>query len=105
MGEREKQVAIRGKSTLNSINICVARAPNIEVKISEQLYNALVQPRMMTGVEIWGLEDGWKEIGKVHELFCKRVMEIRKTTANAARAKEMGRSNRKEKVMERVHRY
>jgi hypothetical protein len=29
---------------------------------------------MTTGVGIWCLEDGWKEIGKVHELFCKRVM-------------------------------
>jgi hypothetical protein len=60
---------------------------------------------MMTGVEIWGLEDGWKEIGKVHELFCKRVMGTPNTTANGACAKELGRSNRKEKVMERVLRY
>jgi hypothetical protein len=67
--KERKRVAVRGKSALNSINICVARAPNIEVKISEQLYNALVESRMMTGVEIWGLEDGWKEMGKIHELF------------------------------------
>jgi hypothetical protein len=31
-----KQVAIKGKSALNSINIFVARAPNIEVKVLEQ---------------------------------------------------------------------
>jgi hypothetical protein len=43
--------------------MCVARAPNMEVKILKQLYNALVESRMMTGVEIWGLEDGWKETG------------------------------------------
>jgi hypothetical protein len=54
-----------------SINICVARAPNIDVKVLKQLYNALVESRMMTAVEIWGLEDGWKETGKFHELFCK----------------------------------
>jgi hypothetical protein len=54
-----------------SINTCVTRAPNIEVKVLEQLYNMLVESCMMTGVEIWGLEDGWKEIGKAHELFCK----------------------------------
>jgi hypothetical protein len=59
----------------------------------------------MTGVEIWGLEDGWKEIGKVHELFCKRVMEMRNTTASGACVKELGRTNRKEKVIERVLRY
>jgi hypothetical protein len=37
---------------------------------------------MMTGVEILGLEDGWKEIGKVHELFCKRIMGMPCTAAN-----------------------
>jgi hypothetical protein len=58
--KERKQVAIRGKSALYCINICIARAPNIEVKVLEQVYNALVESRMMTGVEIWGLEDGWK---------------------------------------------
>jgi hypothetical protein len=62
--KERKQVAIRGKSALKSINMCVARALNIEVKVLEQVYNALVESRMMTGVEIWGLEDGWKEIKK-----------------------------------------
>jgi hypothetical protein len=70
--KERKQVAIRGKSVLNSINICVARAPNIEVKVLEQLYNTLVESHMMTEVEILGLEDGWKEIGEVHELFCEK---------------------------------
>jgi hypothetical protein len=40
--KERKQVAIRGKSALNSFNICIARAPNIEVKVLEQLCNALV---------------------------------------------------------------
>jgi hypothetical protein len=83
----------------------MARAPNIEVKVIEQVYNALVESHMMTGVEIWGLEDGWKEIKKVHELFCKRVMGTPNTAANGARVKELGRTNRKEKVIERVLRY
>jgi hypothetical protein len=103
--KERKQVAIRVKSALNSINICVARAPNIEVKVLEEVYNALVESRMMTGVEIWGLEDGWKEIEKVHELFCKRLMETPNTAANGACVKEHGRTNRKEKVIERVLRY
>jgi hypothetical protein len=60
---------------------------------------------MMTGVEVWGLEDGLKEIGKVHELFCKIVMGIPNMAANRACVKELGRTNTKEKVMERVLRY
>jgi hypothetical protein len=105
MGFREKTGSNWGKSALNIINICVARAPNIEVKVLEQVYNTLVESRMMTGVEIWGLEDGWQEIGKVHELFCKRVMGMPNTAANGVCVKELGRTNRKEKVMERVLRY
>jgi hypothetical protein len=27
---------------------------------------------MMIVVEIWRLDDGWKQIGRIHELLCKR---------------------------------
>jgi hypothetical protein len=47
--KERKQVAIRGKLALNSISTCAARAPNIEVKVLEQVYNALVESCMMTG--------------------------------------------------------
>jgi hypothetical protein len=103
--KERKQIAIRGKSALNDINICMTRATNIEVKVLEQVYNALVESRMMTGVEIWGFEDGWEEIKKVHELFCKIVMGTSNTAANGACVEELGRTNRKEKVIERVLRY
>jgi hypothetical protein len=36
----------------------------------------------MTMVDIWGMEDGWKEIGKVHLLFCKRIMAMPSTATN-----------------------
>jgi hypothetical protein len=60
---------------------------------------------MMTGVEIWGLEGGWKEIGKFNELFCKRIMGMTSTAANGVCERELGTTNRKEKVVERVLRY
>lgn len=61
----------RGKTALSSINTCIARVPNIKVKVLEQIYNSLIESRMMTRVEIWGLEGRWKEIEKVHDMFCK----------------------------------
>jgi hypothetical protein len=104
--EKEKrQVVIRGKTALNSINICVATAQNMGINILEQLYVSLIESRMMTGVEIWGLDDGWREIGKVHEIFCKRIMGATTAAANGACVKEFGRTNRKEKVLERVFKY
>jgi hypothetical protein len=53
-GKREKekrQIVFRGKTALN----------NMEINILEQLYVSLIESRMMTGVEIWGLDDGWRE--------------------------------------------
>jgi hypothetical protein len=42
---------------------------------------------MMAGMEIWGMDDGWKEIGKVHELFCKRAMGMPGKPANGVYAR------------------
>jgi hypothetical protein len=75
------------------------------INILEQLYVSLIEFRMMTGVEIWGVDDGWRETGKVHETFCKRITGAPTATANGACVKELGRTNRKEKVLERVFKY
>jgi hypothetical protein len=53
----------------------------------------------MTGVEIWGVHDGWRETGKVHETVCKRIMGAPTAATNDACVKELGRTNRKEKVL------
>jgi hypothetical protein len=75
------------------------------INILEQLYVSLIESRMMTGVEILGLDNGWREIGKVHEIFCKRIMGAPTAAANGACVKKLGRTNRKEKVLERVMKY
>jgi hypothetical protein len=66
---------------------------------------SLIEPRMMTGVETWALDDGWREIRKVHEMFCKRIMGAPTAAANGVCVKELGRTNRKEKVLETVFKY
>jgi hypothetical protein len=75
------------------------------INILEQLYVSLIESRVMTGGEIWGLDDGWREIGKVHEMFCKRIIVAPTEAANGACVKGLGRTNRKEKVLERVFEY
>jgi hypothetical protein len=46
--EKEKrQVEIRGKTELNSINMCLATAPNMGINILEQLYVSLIESRMI----------------------------------------------------------
>lgn len=73
-----------GKLALNStfsglaIYIYMAREPNIEVKILEQLYNLLTVSCMMAHVEIWGLDDGWQVVKclSCFVKYCKIIMGI-----------------------------
>jgi hypothetical protein len=41
------------------------------INILEQLYVSLIESRMMTWVEIWGLDDGWRKQGKFMTCFAK----------------------------------
>jgi hypothetical protein len=52
------------------------------INILEKLYVSLTESRMITGVEIWGQDDRWREIGKVHEMFHKRIMGAPTAAAN-----------------------
>jgi hypothetical protein len=54
-----------------NIKMCITRVSNIEVKILEQIHNLLAELRMLTGVEMLGLEGGWKETGRGLEAFVK----------------------------------
>jgi hypothetical protein len=38
-------------------------------------------------------------------MFCKRIFEVPSTAANGACVRELGRTNRKEKVIERIVKY
>jgi hypothetical protein len=38
-------------------------------------------------------------------MFCKRIFGVPSTTANGACVRELGRTNRKEKVVERIVKY
>jgi hypothetical protein len=54
---------------------------------------------MMTGTEIWVLEDEWMEVQKVCEFLCTAVTGVPMTSMNDACVKELGRTDRKEKVL------
>jgi hypothetical protein len=46
------------------------------------------------------LEDRRKEVGKMHDLFFKRVMGLQTASMNCVCVKEFGRTNRKNEVLE-----
>jgi hypothetical protein len=42
---------------------------------------------------------------KVHKMFCNRIFGVPSTAVNEACVRELGRTNRKEKVVERIVKY
>jgi hypothetical protein len=43
----------------------------MEVKLLENVYEMVCESRMMYGVEIWRVEERWKQIDKMHGRMCK----------------------------------
>jgi hypothetical protein len=52
----------------------------------------------MYGIEMWGLEGGWKEKDKIQFIFCKKILQVPRSAANVVAELDMGRDSRKSKV-------
>jgi hypothetical protein len=52
----------------------------------------------MYGAEIWGLDEGWKEIYIIHGRLCKKFLGIPRFAANGVAQLELGRDSRTGKV-------
>lgn len=55
------------------------------------------ESRVMCGIEVWGLNEAWKEIDKVHSRFCKQLIGIPNCAANGFAEMELGRESRRGK--------
>jgi hypothetical protein len=53
----------------------------------------------MYGAEVWGLEEAWKEIDKIHGRFCKKLLQVPRTTANGVAELEFGRNSKRGKLL------
>jgi hypothetical protein len=53
----------------------------------------------MYGAEIWGLDEGWKEIDIIHGRLCKKILGIPRYAANGFAELELGRDSRRGKVL------
>jgi hypothetical protein len=53
------------------------------------------------GVQIWGVEGGWKEIDKIHGRI-KKILGIPRFAANGVAELELGRDSRRGEVMSKV---
>jgi hypothetical protein len=42
---------------------------DIKVEMLENIYEMVCESKIMYGIEIWGLNGAWKEVGKVADKF------------------------------------
>jgi hypothetical protein len=47
----------------------------MRIQILENIYERVCESRMMYGAEIWGLDEGWKEMHVIHRRLCKKILE------------------------------
>jgi hypothetical protein len=60
---------------LIAIDRCLARIPDMNVKMLENIYEMISESSMMYGIEFWGVYDAWKETDMIHGRFCKKYWE------------------------------
>jgi hypothetical protein len=72
--KQKPKIMAKGNQTLVATDKCLARTLDIRVKILENVYEMLSESRTMYGIEMWGLEGGWKEIDNIQSRFCKIIL-------------------------------
>jgi hypothetical protein len=99
------KVMAKGNQALVAIDKCLARTPDIWVKILDNLYEMLSESRTMYGIEMWGPEGEWKEIDKIHSRFCEILLGMPRSAANNMAELEFGRHNRRGRVLSTTEKY
>jgi hypothetical protein len=100
-GWRNQKASIKekGNQALTAIDKCLAATPNMEVRTLENIYETLCVSRIMYGVELWGLDEAWKEVDRIHGRFCKKILGLPRCVANGMTEMELGRDSRRGKAM------
>jgi hypothetical protein len=102
--EKAKQ-KVKGIQYVAAIDKCLTRTPDMGVKLLENVYEMVCESRIMYGVEIWWVEEGWKEIDKIHGRMCKKILGIPRFAANGVAELELGTDSRRDKVMSTLVKY
>jgi hypothetical protein len=70
---KQKTLAkMKGYHALRSTGKHIAVTHNVKVQMLENTYEMVCESKIMYGIEIWGLNGAWKEVDKVHSIFCKK---------------------------------
>ena len=70
--------------------ISKARKLNLPIDIQLHLFDSVIQPILLYGCEVWGIED-CKDIERLHLKFCKTILGVSQYTSSAMIYGELGR--------------
>jgi hypothetical protein len=62
---QKASIKAEGNQALIAVNKSLATTPNMKVRILEYIYETC-ESRIMYGVELWGLDEAWKEVDRIH---------------------------------------
>ena len=77
-----KRAKIRGVGALAGISSINRSLPNVEAKIQENFYKAVVMGKVLYGAELWGLEQETKELETIPARYIKLVTGLPLCAAN-----------------------
>ena len=69
------------------------------------IYEMVCKSEIMYGIEVWRLNEAWKELDKVHSRFCKKLIGVPNYEANGFAEMELSRENRREKCLAQILKY
>jgi hypothetical protein len=55
----------------------------------------LCEPGIIYGVELWGLDEAWKEADRIHGRFCKKILSLPRCAVKGVAEMELGRDSRR----------
>jgi hypothetical protein len=88
---------------LKATDKCIALTPDIKVEMLENIYEMVCESKIVYGIEVWGLNGAWKEVDKVHSIFCKK--RYAKLCSKWIAEMELGRESRRSKCLGRILKY
>jgi hypothetical protein len=71
----------------------------------DSIYEMLCESKIMYGIQVWGLNKAWKELGKVHSGSCNKLMGVVKCAVSGFAKMEVGRQSTRGKGIEQIVEY
>lgn len=69
----------------------ISVTPSTKMQMLEDMYETVCGLKIACGFEVWGMNEAWKELDKLHCRFCKKSRGIAKRAASGYSAMQRGR--------------